>query len=204
VYWFCAGRLIAHPLHVLANHGHSFFTTSLYVSKDFFRARDIGSSMGAHNEMSLALEKMLILATGGPERKIEEAEASLEIAVVFTSVESTLSALKAAGALADRLSARITLVVPQIVPYPLPLTNPPVLPDFNERRFRVIVGQSRVETAVRVYLCRDRLETLETVLKPHSLVVIGGRKRWWWPTREEMLAKSLRRSGHEVIFSETE
>ncbi len=154
--------------------------------------------------MSLALEKMLIPATGCPEPRTEAAESTLEIAVVFTSIEATLGALKQAGALADRLSARITLVVPQVVPYPLPLTSPPVLADFNERRFQVIAGQSRVATAVRIYLCRDRLETLATVLRPHSLIVIGGRKRWWWATSEEMLAKALRRSGHEVVFSETE
>ena len=37
----------------------------------------------------------------------------MNIAVVFTAVKSTLAALKKAGALASRLSARITLVVPR-------------------------------------------------------------------------------------------
>jgi hypothetical protein len=50
-------------------------------------------------------------------------------------------------------------------------------------------------------LCRDRVETLRKVLKPHSLVVIGGR-RSWWPTPENRLARQLRRSGHEVVFAE--
>ena len=54
-----------------------------------------------------------------------------------------------------------------------------------------------------IYLCRDRVETLTAVLSPHSLVVIGGRKRWW-PTAEKRLARKLRRAGHEVIFTETE
>lgn len=180
------------------------FITFLSLSKDFFRACDLPSNMEGREEMSLALERILIPATGHPESMSETAESQLDIAVVFTSVESTLGALKRAGALADRLSARITLVVPQVVPYPLPLTSPPVLVDFNERRFRVIAGQSRVETTVRVYLCRDRLETLGAVLRQHSLVVVGGRKRRWWPTAEEALAKALRRAGHEVIFSEME
>ena len=63
--------------------------------------------------------------------------------------------------LANRLSCRITLVVPQVVPFPLPLSSPPVLLDWNERRFRVIASQSPVETEVQIYLCRDRLEMLE-------------------------------------------
>src|SRR6185436_19358236 len=99
----------------------------------------------------------------------------------------------------------ITLLVPQVVPFPLPLESPPVLLDWNERRFRVIASESPVDTTVRLYLCRDRRETLLSVLKPHSLVVVGGRRRrWWWPTSEEGLAKMLLRAGHEVIFAGTE
>jgi hypothetical protein len=156
------------------------------------------------NDMSLAMEKVLIPATGQPSRPpVEKADQGLNIAVVFTSVESTLAALKEAGALASSLGARITLVVPQVVPYPLPLETPPVLIEFNERRFRVIASQSPVETNVRIYLCRDALATLTSVLTPGSIVVIGGRKRWW-PTREKKLARQLRRAGHEVVFKETE
>jgi hypothetical protein len=125
----------------------------------------------------------------------------LNIAVIFTSIESTLSALRRAGVLASRLRARITLIVPQVVPYPLPVNCPPVSPDFTERQFRVIAGESPVETRVHVYLCRDRMEVLRSVLKPHSLVVIGG-NRSWWPTREKRLARQLRRSGHEVVWTE--
>ena len=111
--------------------------------------------------MSLAIEKLLAPGTGHPAPPIgEEADQKLNIAVVFTSVESTLAALKEAGNLASSLGARITLVVPQVVPYPLPLETPPVLLDFNERRFRVIASESPVETSVHIYLCRDRLETL--------------------------------------------
>jgi hypothetical protein len=155
-------------------------------------------------EMSLAFEKILAPATGRPNQPSStEADQKLNISVVFTSVESTLAALKEAGGLANSLGARITLVVPQVVPYPLALETPPVLIDFNEKRFRTIASQSPVETTVQIYLCRDGLETLQNVLNPGSIVVIGGRKRWW-PTREKKLARQLRRAGHEVVFKETE
>jgi hypothetical protein len=127
----------------------------------------------------------------------------LNVTVVFTSVAATIAALRHAGALAHRLHARIVLIAPQVVPYPLPLETPPVLLDFNERRFRVIASESPVETSVQIYLCRDRFETLISVLAPRSLVVIGGRRRWW-RTREEGLAWKMRRAGHEVIFTEVE
>ena len=146
--------------------------------------------------MTFAMEKQLAPA--------HEAQSRFEIAVVFTSVEATLAALKAAGSLAYRLGGRITIIVPQVVPFPLQLTSPPVLLEWNERRFRVIARESPVETAVRFYLCRDRMETLTKVLNGHSLVVLGGGKRRWWPTPERRLARKLRRAGHQVILTETE
>jgi hypothetical protein len=75
--------------------------------------------------------------------------------------------------------------------------------EFNENRFRVIASLSPVETSVQIYLCRDQFETLTSVLKAGSIVVFGGRKRWW-PTKEQGLAGRLRRAGYEVIFKETE
>jgi len=133
--------------------------------------------------MSLALQKPLAPATGAPARPgTGKFESKLSVDVVFTSIEPTLAALKKAGALAGGLNARITLLVAQIVPYPLPLESPPVLLDFNERRFRKIANQSPVETTVRLYQCRDQLETLASVLEPHSLWLLvvekdGGQPR---------------------------
>jgi hypothetical protein len=154
--------------------------------------------------MSLAFERLLSPATGHPEQlAADEPEYRLNITVVFTSAELTSAALRKAGTLASRLSGRITLVVPQVVPYPLPLESPPVLLEFSERRFREIATESPVDTTVRLYLCRDRLETLNTVLAPRSLVVLGGRNTWW-PNADRTLARELRHAGHEVIFAGTE
>jgi hypothetical protein len=178
--------------------------TSSYLSKDFFSACRLRSNVEGSYSMSRAEERILNPAAGRPPSTARlDADWKLNIAVVFTAVESTLAALKHAGVLASNLGACISLLVPQVVPYPLPLNNSPVSPSFNERRFRVIAGQSRVETRVAVYLCRDRMEILKAVLKPHSLVVVGGR-RTWLPTSEKRLAAGLRRAGHEVIFSEME
>ena len=130
--------------------------------------------------MSLALERVLVANTAfPPPATTPETGSGLNISVVFTSVEATLEALKRAGTLASRLGGRITLLVPQVVPYQLPLTSPPILLDWNERRFQVIASESPVHTKVLLYLCRDRLATLSRALAPCSLVVIGVRKRWW-------------------------
>jgi hypothetical protein len=155
--------------------------------------------------MTLTMQKVLAPASGHPAlQQPVDADRKLNISVVFTSVEATLGALKEAGNLAGSLGARLTLLVPQVVPYPLPLESPPVLVEFNENRFRVIASQSCVETGVQVYLCRDKVNTLLSVLRQRSLVVLGGRKRRLWPTPEQSLARQLRRAGHEVIFKEME
>lgn len=61
----------------------------------------------------------------------DDAESNLNIAVVFTAVEPTLATLNHAGTLASNLGARISLLVPQAVPYPLPLSAPPVSHEFE-------------------------------------------------------------------------
>ena len=133
----------------------------------------------------------------------EGADETLNVTVVYTSDQATLSAMQKAAVLAGSLHARLTLIQPQIVPYPRPLTSPPILPEFTEKRLRAIASQIPVDTEIQVCLCRDREDALAATLKPRSVVVLGGRKRWW-PTAEKSLARKLRRAGHEVIFTETE
>jgi hypothetical protein len=125
----------------------------------------------------------------------------LNLSVVFTSGAATIAALKSAEPLAARMGCSLTIVVPQVVPYPLPLEHPPVLRAWNEERIGALVSEAPIVTTVQLFLCRDRATALLSALKPHSIVFIGGRKRWLWPTPEEVLAKTLRRAGHEVIFA---
>jgi hypothetical protein len=156
--------------------------------------------VGGRNHMLLTVERTSVSATKQPTRPLgAEAEQELNITVVFTTVESTLAALKEAGSLASQLGARIVLVVPQVVPHPIPLDAPPVLVKSCENRFRVMASKSRVKTNVQIYLCRDRFDTLTSVLKPGSIVVLGGRKRWGM-TKEERLGRRLQSAGYEVIF----
>ncbi|MEP7355298.1 MAG: hypothetical protein ABI824_18860, partial [Acidobacteriota bacterium] len=113
----------------------------------------------------------------------------------------TLRALEEATKLAKDLNARVRLVVPQVVPYPLDLKSPPVLLEFNENRFLAMACAQSVETHVQIYLCRDAEELLLEKLSPPCIVIVGGRKHWW-PTRETRLVRKLRQKGHHVVFAE--
>ena len=143
--------------------------------------------MASHSSTEISAE----LKSGGP----------LEVNVLFTSTRATIAATKAAGKLADSLGARIRVIVPQVVPFPLPLSEPPIEPEFTGNRIRAMLSQYSIEADVQVCLCRDKLNAPVSVLKPHSLVLIGGRTRLW-PTQEYRLARGLRRRGHEVVFVE--
>jgi hypothetical protein len=152
------------------------------------------------HDTSLAVERPLAPEIGLPgPLSSGNGNHRFDVVVIFTSSAATLAALKLVGTLVNGLNAHITLLAPQVVPYCLPLDCPPVFREFSERRLRDISTESLVQTTVRLYLCRDRWATLVAVLKKRSIIVIGGRTRWW-PTKEQRLARDLRRYGHDVIF----
>jgi hypothetical protein len=128
-------------------------------------------------------------------------EQGLEVLVVFTDAPGTLAALQKADQLAQNLEAHIGLLVPLEVPYALPLTNPPVPVEFLEGQIRDLAGTVGLEVAAHIYLCRDKRRTLASLLKPHSVIVVGGKKRWW-PTSAQKLAGALGKDGHHVIFAQ--
>ena len=88
----------------------------------------------------------------------------------------------------------------QGVPYPLELAGSPVAIDWLEETLCELASKSAVDTHVDIILSRDTQRTLRRVLRPHSLVVIGSRRRWW-RTKEQRLAERLRNDGHQVIVA---
>jgi len=132
-------------------------------------------------------------------RNRTEAEHRLSVTVVFTTVPATLVALRRGAQLAHDLGAQIRILVPHVVPYPLPIDRSQADPEFKVRRFRTTSVDGAVKTQIDVRLCRDPRKAVMQTLCPQSVVLIGGRKRWW-PTRETRLAKLLSIAGHHVIF----
>jgi hypothetical protein len=125
----------------------------------------------------------------------------LEVNVLFTSAPATIAAAKVAGKLAEDLGARIRIIVPQIVPFPLPLSQPTIQPDFTAQRVHEMLAHCAIGADVQVCLCRQKLDAPISVLKPHALVLIGGRRRLW-RTEADRLTRMLRERGHEVVLVE--
>jgi len=126
---------------------------------------------------------------------------SMNVTVIASNGRGTIAALRAAERLAANLGASIALVKAQIIPFEFPLEDPPVSIDFLQRQLYGLVCEAGIKTekiTVHLWLCRDRFVGLRKILRPRSLVVIGGRKRWW--SREKALERFLSQAGHQVVF----
>jgi hypothetical protein len=130
--------------------------------------------------------------------------AGLEVAVIHTSVKQTLTALRAAARLARVLGASIRMVVPEVVPFPAPLEQPLVETAFAARKFRTIAAESKIDTTVKICLCRDWEAGVLQSVPPDSFVIVGTTRSWWRSRRERRVARMLRAHGHHVILSESE
>jgi hypothetical protein len=124
------------------------------------------------------------------------------VTVVSTTPDGTAVALRAAADLAKQLGAHITLVAPEVVPIHLPVDRPRVPVEFLERHYCNLVAAAGITdepVTIRIWLCRDREDCLKQTLAPHSLIVVGGRVRWW-NRSERSLAQWLGTMGHHVVF----
>lgn len=129
-------------------------------------------------------------------------ERSLSLNVVYTNPEATASALQAAESLARDLQAtihvRATVPVPSRISIATPLVSTPFLSQLLQDIVKR-VGSAACQYVLHIYVCRNRIETLLRVLRPSSLIVIGGRRRIW-PTAETRLSKAVAAAGHSVAF----
>ena len=132
-------------------------------------------------------------------RPAEENSHKFSLVVVFTTSAATLTALRYAAAWMDRLEARLRIIVPQVVPYPLPLDRPCVPPEFRVRTVRAWCEQEAIEAQIEIQLCRNACECLKQGLAPASLVLLGVRKTWRPFTSEARLVRTLQQSGHQVL-----
>lgn len=123
------------------------------------------------------------------------------VTVLFTTPDATLAALNTARQLTWEHGSPVRLVVILPVPYPLPLSSPPVPLGFTEWQIRKLALQAPIGTRVELYLCRDLHEALRNFLEPGSVVVLGVKRCWWWGSQEQRLARWLQANGHSVVLA---
>ena len=129
------------------------------------------------------------------------ADGRIEIAVVFTDACGGFAAMQLAEGLAQQLGACLKLIMPYEVHYSLPLEAPPVMTEYLESQLHDLAAMTGMKVEAQVCLCRDKRIALNQALAPNSLIIVGGKKRWW-STPAQKLAQALESDGHHVIFAE--
>jgi hypothetical protein len=122
----------------------------------------------------------------------------LWVVIPYTTPELTRAALRHAGVCSD-LDVHVSLVDIQVVPFPCPLDQPPINKEFSEHRLRELLTENGLSGTAVVLYTRDWLEGFKRVLEPRSLVILATKRRWW-PTREDKLARTLSKAGHQVML----
>jgi hypothetical protein len=125
----------------------------------------------------------------------------LSVCVPYTGSDLTRAALSAVAVLTRNLGVHVSLVVVQVVPFPLPLDRPAISPRFFEQELKALVRGIEVPVDTQVVIARDREVGFDRAISPGSLVVLATRKRWW-PTPQAKLARLLACAGHSVALLE--
>ena len=121
------------------------------------------------------------------------------VSVVFTTVEDTLKAARAAAEMAAAMGVPLRIVHFRTVPRQLPVNHPDGLSPIETQSFIGRLRDEGIDARMRVYLCRDEVKTIGFAFRSNSIVFIGGH-RSWWPTRAERWRHALEGAGHFVVF----
>jgi hypothetical protein len=122
--------------------------------------------------------------------------------VAYTSIDDTFVAVRVAKDFAKALDVPVTLMHFRIVPFLLPVDKPSGMSPVETDGFIEGLRAEGLDICVRIYLCRDERRAIQQAFRPHSLIVIAGR-RSWWPTESERRRRTLEAAGHFVVFVET-
>jgi hypothetical protein len=119
--------------------------------------------------------------------------------VVYTSTDDTIAAARVASDFAKALHVPVTLIHFRTVPFALPVDAPTGVSPVETDEFRSRLQSEALDIHVRVHLCRDVRRAVPLAFKPHSLIVVAGR-RGWWTTQSERWRRRLEAAGHFVVF----
>ena len=129
--------------------------------------------------------------------------AGLALSVVFTTVQNTLLCLRAADHLTHDLSTRINLLVPEAIEHSSSTISPAMLADFTARYYLTMLPHAG-DLQIKVVRYPAATGDLWEVLPPHSIIVLVGTTKHFWPSAEQRFARKLRHAGHDVLLFSTQ
>ncbi len=104
--------------------------------------------------------------------------------------------------LTEGLDARVVLLVPRLKSFSVPFDP---ASDEGTRlidEHRAQAASVGVHVTVLLCVCQRYDDVVHQMLGRSSLLVVGGQKRVWWPSREERLVSRLFAEGYPVVFAQ--
>jgi len=114
----------------------------------------------------------------------------------------TLSLTERIGAYAELSKFGIVLLVPRVtslaVPFDTRGDDRAVIVD----EYRAMAASVGAHVTVLFCIARRLADVVHSMVGPASLVIVGGRRRAWWPSREQRLVERLTAEGYAVVFAD--
>ena len=124
------------------------------------------------------------------------------IHVVATTIPATRDALATAATLAEAIDARVHVIVALAIPSDGSLDRQSAPVQAFAKEIRQLPEAASPRVRVLPCVCR-RITDIAQLLPRQAVVIMGGRSRRWWPTREQRLAHDLEGLGYRVTFVHT-
>ena len=126
-------------------------------------------------------------------------KAGAAVHVVATTLPGTRAAMRTATALAKGLDSRVHVIAARQLASDWPLEQQSAELRAFAQEIKALPEATSARVRVLPCVCR-RLSDIVQILAPRAVVVIGGRSRRWWPSREQRLAHALTEAGYYVLF----
>jgi hypothetical protein len=128
--------------------------------------------------------------------------AKLLVNVLATTHDGTRCALDVAKRLFGGLDAQVVLLLPRLAS-----RSGGFDPASQERNtlvdeHRALAADVGVHVKVLFCVCHQYDDIVHQMLGRSSLLIVGGKTRTWWPTREERLVSRLAAEGYPVVFAQ--
>jgi hypothetical protein len=126
----------------------------------------------------------------------------LSVNVLATTHDGTRCALDVAKRLTGGLDAQVVLLLPRLAS-----SAGGFDPASQERstlidEHRALAADVGVHANALVCVCHRYDDVVHQMLGRSSLLIVGGKTRTWWPTREERLVSRLSAQGYPVVFAQ--
>jgi hypothetical protein len=125
----------------------------------------------------------------------------LSVHVLATTVEGTTCALQSAKRLTAGLHTRVVLLVHRRKSLSAS-SHATSAERASVDRYGSVAAAVGVDVTVLVCVCQRVDDVVHQMLGRSSLVIVGGRRGLWWPSREQRLVQRLTAGSYPVVFAQ--